>query len=145
PIHLPPLRERNIDIPELAQFFLTKYAQKNRKDIKGFHPEALNLLMQYDWPGNIRELENTIERATILCLGEQILPKELPPQFFPEGVTAQVIDIHTKEDFTLRDMEREVIKSTLERTEFNKSATAKKLGIARQTLLNKIKEYGLDA
>lgn len=144
PIHLPPLRERSIDIPELAQFFLCRYAEKNRKDINGFHPEALNLLMRYDWPGNIRELENTIERATILCLGEQITPKELPPQFFPEGVNAQTAKIQAKEDFTLRDIEREVIKSALEKTEYNKSATARKLGIARQTLLNKIKEYGLD-
>jgi len=58
PIHLPPLRERSIDIPELAQFFLGRYAEKNRKDIKGLHPKALNLLMQYNWPGNIRELED---------------------------------------------------------------------------------------
>ena len=84
PLHLPALRDRSVDIPELAQFFLKRYAEKNRKDIKGFHPEALNLLMQYDWPGNIRELENTIERASILCLGEHITPRELPPQFFPE-------------------------------------------------------------
>ncbi|MBM9603807.1 sigma-54-dependent transcriptional regulator [Desulfopila inferna] len=144
PLHLPALRERNIDIPELAQFFLKRYAVKNRKDIKGFHPEALNLLMQYDWPGNIRELENTIERATILCLGEQITPRELPPQFFPEGVQPQAAESSVKADFTLRDMEREVIKTTLEKTGNNKSATAKKLGIARQTLLNKLKEYGIE-
>ncbi len=145
PIHLPALRERSIDIPELAQFFLRRYAVKNRKDIKGFHPEALSLLMQYDWPGNIRELENTIERASVLCLGEQITPHELPPHFFPEGVRAKVAEISsTGDDFTLRDMEREVIKTALEKTGNNKSLTAKKLGIARQTLLNKIKEFGLE-
>lgn len=137
PVHLPALRERNIDIPELALFFLKRYAGKNRKDIKGFHPEALNLLMQYEWPGNIRELENTIERATILCLGEQITPKELPPQFFPAGIQEKT----SNDYFTLRDMEREVIKATLKKTGNNKSVTAKKLGIARQTLLNKLKEY----
>ncbi len=144
PLHLPALRERAVDIPELAQFFLKKYAEKNRKDIKGFHPEALHLLMQYDWPGNIRELENTIERATILCLGEQITLRELPPQFFPEGIEPHTTDLLLKDDFTLRDMEREVIKTTLEKCHNNKSATAKKLGIARQTLLNKIKEFDLD-
>ena len=144
PIHLPALRERNIDIPELAQFFLKRYAEKNRKDIRGFHPEALNLLMQYEWPGNIRELENTIERATILCLGEQITPRELPPQFFPEGLQSHALEKISNDDFTLRDMEREVIKATLEKTGNNKSVTARKLGIARQTLLNKLKEYEIE-
>ena len=142
PLHLPALRERVIDIPELAQFFLEKYATKNRKDIKGFHPEALHLLMQYEWPGNIRELENTIERATILCLGEQITLRELPPQFLPEGFELQTGAEGSKDEFTLRDIEKEVILTTLKKTGYNKSETAKKLGIARQTLLNKLKEYG---
>jgi two-component system, NtrC family, response regulator HydG len=143
PIHLPALRERVVDIPELAGFFLGRYAKKNRKDLKGFHPEALNLLMRYPWPGNIRELENTIERAVILCLGEQISPHELPPHLLAEDVHA-VRDKDAVEDVTLRDMERLTIKSTLASTGHNKSLTAKKLGIARQTLLNKIKEYGLE-
>jgi DNA-binding NtrC family response regulator len=144
PIKLPALRERSIDIPELAAFFLSRYAEKNRKYIKGIHPEALNLLMQYEWPGNIRELENTIERAVILCLGEQITPHELPPQFFSEQIRSGDKSLSaTREGFTLRDMEREVIRTTLDKTGYNKSLTAKKLGIARQTLLNKIKEYKL--
>lgn len=142
PSHLPPLRERSVDIPELVHFFLARYAAKNRKDIKGIHPEALHLLMQYEWPGNIRELENCIERAVILCLGEQITPRELPPQM--QSLAPAVADpISYQGDFTLRDVEREVIRSMLEKTENNKSLTAKKLGIARQTLLNKIKEYKL--
>ncbi len=142
PIHLPALRERIIDIPELAGFFLGRYAKKNRKDLKGFHPEVLNFLMRYPWPGNIRELENTVERAVILCLGEQISPHELPPHLLTEDIYAD----RGKDDAeagTLRDMERLKIKSTLASTGHNKSLTAKKLGIARQTLLNKIKEYGL--
>lgn len=144
PIKLPALKERSVDIPELTSFFLKHYAEKNRKDIKGIHPEALNLLMQYEWPGNIRELENTIERAVILCLGEQITPHELPPQFFSEQIRAGTRSLATpQEDFTLRDVEREVIRTTLDKTGNNKSLTAKKLGIARQTLLNKIKEYKL--
>jgi len=142
PVNLPALRERQVDIPELANHFLKRFAEKNRKDIKGFHPEALNLLMQYDWPGNIRELENTVERAVILCLGEQVSPQELPPQL----LSADVREMRKKQDsdgFTLRDMEREVIRSTLEKTGHNKSQAAKKLGVARQTLLNKIKQYDL--
>ena len=142
PVNLPALRERTIDIPELVNHFLKRFAEKNRKDIKGLHPESLNLLMQYDWPGNIRELENTIERAVILCLGEQVVPQELPPHLLSEDVRA-LKRSEDDEGFTLRDMEREVIKSTLEKTGNNKSQAAKKLGVARQTLLNKIKEYGL--
>lgn len=145
PIHLPALRERSIDIPELTTFFLYRYAEKNRKDIKGVHPETLNLLIQYHWPGNIRELENTIERAVILCTGEQITPHELPPQFFSEKIRAEgTLKPAVHDEFTLRDMEREVIRVTLGKTGHNKSLTAKKLGIARQTLLNKIKEYKLE-
>ena len=143
PIHLPALRERIVDIPELAGFFLGRYAKKNRKDLKGFHPEALNLLMRYPWPGNIRELENTIERAVILCLGEQISPHELPPHLLAEDVYV-VRGKDAEEAGTLRDMERLTIESTLASTGHNKSLAAKKLGIARQTLLNKIKEYGLE-
>ena len=144
PIELPPLRERQGDIAELAHHFLARYTKKNKKVIKGVHPETLSLLIQYDWPGNIRELENTIERAVILCLGEQITPHELPPQFFPEAVRSGTAKLTpSTDDFTLRDMEREVIKATLEKTGNNKSLTAKKLGIARQTLLNKIKEFKL--
>ena len=116
--------------------------KKNRKDIKSFHPEVLNLLMQYDWPGNIRELENTIERAVILCLGEQITPQEMPLHMLSDKVR-ELGEIKIDNGFTLRDMEREVIRSTLEKMGNNKSQTAKKLGVARQTLLNKIKEYGL--
>ena len=142
PVHLPALRERALDIPELAAHFLRRYTEKNRKDIKGIHPEALNLLLQYDWPGNIRELENTVERAVILCLGEQIAPQDLPPHLLSEEVRTMKRP-QADDAFTLRDMEREVIKLTLNKTGNNKSLTAKKLGVSRQTLLNKIKEYGL--
>ncbi len=142
PVNLPSLRERATDIPELANHFLRRFTDKNRKDIKDFHPEALNLLMQYEWPGNIRELENTIERAVILCLAEQITPQDLPPHLLSKEVR-DLRESSAQDGFTLRDMEREVIRSTLEKTGNNKSQAAKQLGVARQTLLNKIKEYGL--
>jgi len=142
PVALPPLSERATDIPELANYFLSRFAEKNRKGIKDFHPEALNLLMQYEWPGNIRELENTIERGVILCLTEQITPQDLPPHLLSDEVR-ELQESNSQDGFTLRDMEREVIRSTLEKTGHNKSQAAKQLGVARQTLLNKIKEYGL--
>ena len=142
PVHLPALRERKGDIPELAYYFLRHFTGKNRKDIKTIHPEALNLLMQYGWPGNIRELENTVERAVILCLGEQITPNDLPSRLLSEKIQEQQATI-TDETPTLSAIEREVIRTTLEKTGNNKSKTARLLGVARQTLLNKIKEYGL--
>ena len=143
PIELPPLRERTEDIPVLTDFFLKRYAEKNKKDIKGFHPQTLMLLARYSWPGNIRELENTIERAVIFCPGEQITPKELPPQMLPDDVQLTDESATAAGGLTLKDMEREAIRATLEQAEGNKSRSAKLLGIARQTLLNKIKEYGL--
>jgi DNA-binding NtrC family response regulator len=142
PIVMPPLRERQGDIVELANHFLTRYTKKNKKNIKGFHPETLNIFMRYQWPGNIRELENTIERAVILCLGEEITPRELPHHFLPDR--EKIIAMHLPDQgWTLRDMEREMIRSMLQETNNNKSLTAKKLGIARQTLINKLKEYDL--
>ncbi len=143
PIELPPLRERIEDIPVLADFFLHRYAKKNKKDIRGFHPQTLVLLARYAWPGNIRELENTIERAVILCLGEQITPKELPPQMLPDDFQPSGETAVSPSGLTLKDVEREAIRTTLKQTDGNKSQSAKLLGIARQTLLNKIKEYGL--
>lgn len=141
PVELPPLRERIRDIPDLAALFLNRYSEKNRKDIKGFTPEVLRIFMSYEWPGNIRELENTIERAVILCQGEQIGGCDLPPQLLPETTgneqTTGALPI------TLRDMEREMIRSTLSQNNGNKSKTAKILGVARQTLLNKLKEYDI--
>jgi len=143
PIELPPLRRRTEDIPLLADFFLKRYAEKNKKDIRGFHPQTLILLARYDWPGNIRELENTIERAVILCPGEQITPRELPPQILPDDFQARDSAVMPGPGLTLKDMEREAIRATLEQTGGNRSQSARILGIARQTLINKIKEYGL--
>ena len=143
PIELPPLKERTEDIPVLADFFLKRYAKKNQKDIKGFHSQALMLLARYDWPGNIRELENSIERAVILCLDEQITPKELPPQMVPDDYETVKVSLRNQGGLSLKEVEREAIRATLEQTGGNKSQTAKILGIARQTLFNKIKEFGL--
>lgn len=143
PIELPPLRERIEDIPALADFFLKRYTKKNQKDIRGFHPQALMLLARYSWPGNIRELENSIERAVILCPGEQITPKELPPQMLPDDFETAAMISTPQEGLSLKDVEREAIRTTLEQVDGNRSRTARILGIARQTLINKIKEYGL--
>lgn len=143
PVTLPPLRERWSDIPELAALFLERYAVKNRKDLKGFHPEVMRIFMHFSWPGNIRELENTVERAVILCQGEQITVHELSPQVLSGETHSHEQKKRVVDTPTLRDMEREMIRATLSENNGNKSKSAKILGIARQTLLNKIKEYGL--
>ena len=138
PIKLPALRERREDVPALAEHFLRKYAAKNRKEISGIHPSAMNALGQYEWPGNIRELENSLERAVILCLGEQITINELPSQIggCQENNGSGAI---TGRGRSLKEMEKELILATLAENKGNKSQTAKTLGITRQTLLNKIK------
>ena len=144
PIELPPLRDRREDMTELSHHFLKKYTEKNRKNIKSFHPETLAIFMRYDWPGNIRELENTIERGVILCLGDQITPQALPPHIQPDPEKQLNKKLDTdSESWTLKDMEREMIRATLLETANNKSLAAKKLGIARQTLLNKLREFKL--
>jgi two-component system response regulator HydG len=143
PVHLPPLRDRREDIPVLADHFLRKFAAKNRKNLRGLHPAAIRSLTEYDWPGNIRELENTMERAVILCLGEQITPAELPAHFpVVQGREADGMQ-NRPQGGSLKDMERELIRATLKEAGGNKTRTAKTLGITRQTLLNKIREYGL--
>ena len=142
PLHLPPLRERPEDIPPLAEHFLKRYASKNRKDIRAFHPEALEALVAYAWPGNIRELENAIERAVILCLTEQITLRELPTAIRQAAESSERPAV-PRPGMTLREMEKDLIRITLQKTEGNRTRAAEILGITRQTLQNKLKEYNL--
>lgn len=144
PLHLPPLRERPMDIPALADHFLVRYSEKNRKDIRTFHPEAMEALLAYTWPGNIRELENAIERAVILCLDEQILLRHLPTQIQQANVDQDKRPFAIRPGRSLKDMEKELILSTLRQTANNRTRAAEILGITRQTLQNKLKEYGLN-
>jgi two-component system response regulator HydG len=143
PIHLPPLRERKEDIPLLAEHFFKLYQEKNKKSIKGFLPKTIDTLMRYDWPGNIRELENVIERAVLLCRGEYVSPKDLPSPFQGEPIGEQPI-ISIPPGMTLEELEKEAILQTLEETGANRTQTAQILGISRKTLQNKLKEYGLE-
>ncbi len=142
PLELPPLRERAEDIPTLAGHFLAKYSAKNRKDIRGLHPEALDALLAYPWPGNIRELENTLERAVILCLGEQIGLRELPVAV-RAATESNERPFALRPGHTLKEMEKDLIRATLAQTDGNRTRAAEILGISRQTLQNKLKEYGL--
>ena len=147
PLIVPPLKERREDIPLLAQHFLKKFAEKNRKTIKGFIPLAMDMLLNYPWPGNVRELENTIERAVILVTGEHITEAQLPLSITEQYVAFenrptganQILD----GTHSLEDIEKEAIIAALTASGGNKAEAARRLGITRKTLHNKLKSYGL--
>jgi two-component system response regulator HydG len=148
-LEVPPLRDRLEDIPLLAQHFLHQFAAKNRKSVKGFSPQAMDMLIKHGWPGNVRELENAIERAVILMTGDHITEKHLPLSIIqhyatqPESDSSfEVLDITRDGQRSLGEIEREVILATLEETSGNKSEAARRLGITRKTLHNKLKQYG---
>jgi two-component system response regulator HydG len=139
-LEVPPLRERREDISLLADFFLKRYAEKNKRMIKGFTPRAMDLLMRYEWPGNVRELENVVERAVIMARGEMITPPEFPDilQELDPEVKATYVDLSPGR--TLKDVEKDMIIRTLEETGGNRTHAAKILGISRRTLQLKLKE-----
>ncbi len=140
PLDLPALRERPEDIPVLAEFFVKRYAERNRKQINNLNPDALNQLVAWHWPGNIRELENCIERAVILCPGEQIGPQDLPAALREIEAESIVVPLTGT---SLKEMERQLILKTLGQTGGNRTKAAELLGVTRQTLQNKVREYGL--
>jgi transcriptional regulator with PAS, ATPase and Fis domain len=144
-IDLPSLRERREDIPLLARYFLERYSRRQGKDVTGFSKEAQLFLLQHDYPGNVRELENAIERAVTLSEGGIITEKELPPEMVRlrmlkpgrEGLPGY------SPDWTLGELEREHIRAALDRHRGNVSKTASSLGISRSTLWRKMREHRL--
>ncbi|MDE6734673.1 MAG: sigma-54 dependent transcriptional regulator [Desulfovibrio sp.] len=146
-IEVPALRQRGDDIPLLAAYFLQRFAERNRKSIKGFSPQALDSMRRYRWPGNVRELENAVERAVILCCGDLVTPAELPDTVAhaPEPAEApEPQDAISLAGMALEDVERLAIEDTLRQTGDNKSEAARRLGITRATLHNKLRKYGLE-
>lgn len=138
---VPPLRDRREDIPLLAMHFLYKFADTNRKIVKGFTPQAMDMLLKYDWPGNIRELENAVERAVVLMPGDYVTERELPlsiDQSFESHDNATSKIVQSEDILPLNAVEREAILAALEITKGNKTEAAKKLGITRKTLLAKL-------
>ncbi len=143
-LEVPPLRQREEDIPLLAHHFLRKYARRNRKHAEGFAPLAMDMLLRYPWPGNVRELENAVERAVILLTGDYVTERQLPLNIVEEhpgreepARPAQTMD-GTR---SLEEIEKEAILTTLQASDGNKSETARRLGITRKTLHNKLKSY----
>jgi DNA-binding NtrC family response regulator len=136
-IELPPLQKRMDDLPLLIQAFLDEFNAKNRKNITAVAPAALRLLEQYDWPGNIRELRNVIERAVILCDGAFVEPYHLPALVGTPVVDAKG-SIALEPGTTVQEAERRLILMTLEHTHGNKTRAAETLGISLKTLHNKL-------
>ncbi len=149
-IHLPPLRERKADIPALAQHMLHRFAPRRSGTISTLTPAAIEMLATHDWPGNIRELANAIERATILAGGGPISPEHMPAQFPARrpltnstSSTTAVSGPHfqiPEGSPTLRDVEMKYIQMILEKHHGNKPAASKELGISLKTLYNKINQ-----
>jgi transcriptional regulator with PAS, ATPase and Fis domain len=139
-VHLPPLRERREDVLPLAKAFLKRFASQANLPLNDFSPAAVERLKRYDWPGNVRQLQNEIQRAVLMCDGKVVDVKDLSvidPVLAVEG---------NPENLTLMQaVERNKIVEVLRDTNGNKLETARRLGIGRQTLYNKIKSYDIAA
>lgn len=146
-IHLPPLRERMEDLPILIDHFIKQYSAQQGKDIVGIANEALNILMRYDYPGNIRELENIIEYAFILCEGGFIQREHLPEPFAQSGrgEGGNGASESGKAPQTLEEIEKQAILLALERNKWKRMATCRELGISKDTLRRKINRYHLES
>jgi len=149
PVNIPPLRDRREDIPALVEHFVSIYAKEVKKEVRGISPEGLEMLMGHSWTGNVRELQNCIERAVILCEGEYILPEHLGVRQRSAAVTS-VRDIPL--EGTLQDVsalatriaESRMIAKVLKETGGNKTRASEVLQVSYKTLLTKIKDYEIE-
>ena len=142
-IDIPPLRERKEDILLLVNIFIEEGNKELGKNIKGIALEAKDLLLNYGWPGNVREVKNIVERAMILCTTDRILPENLPSEL-REQPSAPWKFSPDLEEYSLESMERRHISGVLMMTEGNKSKAARGLGISRSTLREKLKKYAIE-
>jgi two-component system, NtrC family, response regulator HydG len=142
-IRIPPLRERREDIPLLAQHFLKQFSANNRKEIKGFTPRAMDLLLRHNWPGNVRELMNAVERAVVLSRSEFLDRADLSviPGPGDEKDAGDAVGEAPPEGGSLEDLEKAAILKTLAEAGGNKSEAARRLGITRKTLHKKLRKY----
>jgi transcriptional regulator with PAS, ATPase and Fis domain len=148
PVDIPPLRERPGDIPILVNHFVNHYNGALKKNISGFTPAAMDLLKRYVWPGNVRELRNIVERAMVLsrnvALDVELLPREIIGSLLNEGRAILSPANSPLEIKSLEHMERDYILEVLRSREGNRSVTARLLGIARSTLQEKLRKYGIE-
>jgi two-component system, NtrC family, response regulator AtoC len=149
PIHMPPLRERREDVPMLIQRFISQFCERHKLELKTVSPQVMKALMSYDWPGNVRQLENIVERMVALTGNRTaIMPSDLPAEIQNRDVSTFTPIIEIPEEgihFTtiITDMERELIQQSLRKAHGNKKLAAKFLNLKRTTLIEKIKRIGL--
>lgn len=141
PMHIAPLRERKEDIPALAEHFLNKYNLENKRSIEGFSQKVYDLFMEYPLPGNVRELENCIERAVVTSKGKILTPSDFPKElaFGKVDFASESIEVGC----SISQAEKRLILKTLEAEGGNRTKAAEILGISTRTLRNKLQEYGL--
>ena len=145
-ISFPPLRERKSDIPELCSFFISKYNREMNRKIQGVNREAEQALLSYQWPGNVRQLENCIERAVVLCQNSNIGVEHLSPELTQSVQhTSNEPSGGIQAGMTVAQMEKQLIVETLKLTDNNRTRAAELLGISIRTLRNKLNEYREDA
>jgi transcriptional regulator with PAS, ATPase and Fis domain len=143
PLVVPPLRQRREDVPELAEYFFKRSAQRLQRDACSLEPAAAQLLVDYHWPGNVRELENIITRASVLMTNGRVTADELRRWLISspedsEGHADDGLPVGT----SLEEMERRLIEATLEHYGGHRARTAKALGIGIRTLSGKLRQYG---
>ncbi|PMP98062.1 MAG: DNA-binding response regulator, partial [Thermodesulfobacterium geofontis] len=142
-IEIPPLRERKEDIPELVKFFIEKYSKEIGKKISGVDEKAWQALMNYHWPGNIRELEAVIEKAIIVCEGEKITLKDIQDELqWPLPHNSINIDI-PDEGIDYQELEKELLKKALMKSNYTIAKAAKLLGMSYDKFWYRLKKYGL--
>jgi two-component system response regulator AtoC len=145
-IWLPPLRERPEDVPLLAHAFLREFAASANKPVTSLSSEALDLLLRYAWPGNVRELRTAIEHAVVLCRGDKITPRDLPPWVRNAAGGAAGSDpqrVLARNDLTVEEAEKQLIIRALKQTNGNRTLAAQKIGISRRSLHRKLHQYQL--
>jgi DNA-binding NtrC family response regulator len=146
PIDIPPLRDHKEDIPDLVNHFLARFAADSEKEIEGITPAALDALMEYHWPGNIRQLENSVERAVALSSGRMIDEKDIhldTRQSKPAAASSSSADQFLPEGMTLEQWEDNMIREALKRANGNKSQAARLLGLSRNALRYRLGKLGV--
>jgi DNA-binding NtrC family response regulator len=146
PIHIPPLRDHKEDLPQLVDFFIAKFNQEFKKSVRGISDEALDILKSHDWPGNIRELKNIVERVLILETADYIEAAGLPPELTDSGQQATQGDLlgaFPAEGLSLESIERQLIEKALDVADGNQTKAAELLGLSRDTLRYRIQKFKL--
>jgi transcriptional regulator with PAS, ATPase and Fis domain len=143
-VDVPPLRERREDIPVLIDYFVKKHTRNTSRLVRGLTPETRKLMVDYSWPGNVRQLESAIERAILLCEGDQITIEDLPLEVRQESrpVSEGAFKL-PPEGISFEDVERDLIMQAMEQTDYNITKSAKLLGLTFRTLQYRLEKFGI--